>query len=658
MNNNVKLKKNFLNLENIYCVASIIYVLMVMLYIGTFFTDRPRYGILFFGASMIMFILRSLRKDFKIFEKAVDSFIGKLIAITLISIVIFITYYYWRDYYLLIYDRAGSPILLDRILGGIALLLTLIAVYTFSGLPILTVSLFSFFYALFGNYFPGFFKFSGFSISRFIDNVAVQIERGIFGELLQLGGSLVAIYVIFAGFASGLGGFDFLLRLSLMIAKYSKYLVTQSAVLASAVMGMFSGSGAANVAGTGSFTIPLMKKYNIPAYFAGAIEAVASAGGQIMPPIMGAAAFLMAEYLGVPYVKIASRAALPALLFFTMVCFSVYHISRTVNIIVPTDVETKNRGGVKNTKAEILDVFILVLPLLLCLILLIYLLAVAQMNVLLAGYYITIFLLTFTLLMGICKNLKNIPNYLKQYIGMIIEGAKKSCETVMEIGLILSLIGTIVVILSTSGLASKMNFLLLSFGKGQMVPLLILAAVVSILLGCVVSTVAVYVLAMITVVPALLRVGIDPMVSHFYVFWYSMLGLITPPVAGNIIVACRIAESGFLRTAREAMKIGIGLFVIPIIMVVHPELLIWSNKTIIIFIMGLIAAYAFSLAFYGGYVLKGVSGIFIRLVIGILGFISIIIIFKPEYINYLISLGLLTYFIFINFKFKKKGKVK
>ena len=222
----------------------------------------------------------------------------------------------------------------------------------------------------------------------------------------------------------------------------------------------------------------------------------------------------------------------------------------------------------------------------------------------------------------------------------------------------LSLIGAIVVILSTSGLASKMSFLLLSMGKGQMVPLLILAAIVCILLGCVVSTVAVYVLAMITVVPALLRVGIDPIVAHFYVFWYAILGLITPPVAGNVVAACRIAGSSFLRTAREAMKIGIGLFIIPIIMVVHPALLIWSNKTIVIFIMGLIASYAFSLAFYGGYLLKGVFGKFSRLIIGILGLSTIAIPFKQEYISYTISLGLLIYFIFISFKFKKKGEVK
>jgi len=660
MDNNIKPKKSFLNLENILTIVSIFYVGMIILYVGTFFTDRPRYGILFFGGSMIIFLLRALRKDFKIYEKAADSFIGKLIAIALIFIVIFITYYYWKEFYLLIYERAGSPILLDRILGGIALVLTIIAVYSFSGLPMIIVTLFFIFYSFFGKYFPGFTKFSGFSINRLVDITAVQIERGIFGDLLQLSGSLVAIFIIFAGFASALGGFDVIIRISLLLAKLSKYLVTQSAVLASAVMGMFTGSGVANVAGTGSFTIPLMKKYKVPAYFAGAIEAVASAGGQIMPPIMGTAAFLMAEFLGVSYIKIATRAVLPALLYFAGVAFSVYHISYVANIIVPNDLEIKNAGEVEKIKTKILNIAIQGLPLFFSLILIIYLMAIVQIDALLTGYYVVIFLVTFTFLQGLWKNLKNIPNYLKQFVGMIIEGAKTAASTVMEIGLMLSVIGVIVVILSTTGLSAKMNFLLLSMGRGQMVPLLILGAIVSILLGCVVSTVAVYILAMIAVVPALLRVGIDPMVAHFYVFWYAILGLITPPVAGNVVAACRIAESGFLRTAIEAMRIGIGLIVIPIVMIVHPEILIWSGgKTIIIFIMGLIALYAFSFAFYGKYLLKkGVSGKLIRLIISILGLISILIIFKQEYINYIISLGLLIYFIFISFKFKKGEKVK
>ncbi len=659
MNDNVKLKKSFLNLENIYTVASITYVGMVILYIATFFTDRPRYGILFFGASMIIFILRALRKDFKIYEKAADSFIGKIIAITLIFIVIFITYYYWKDFYLLTYERSGSPILLDRILGSIALVLTIVAVYSFSGLPIVIVSLIFILYALFGNYFPGLFRFRGFTIARLIDITSVQILRGIWGDLLQIAGTLVAIFIIFSGFVSNLGGSDVLLKISLMVAKLSKNLVTQSAVIASATMGMFTGSGQANVAGTGSFTIPLMKKYNVPSHIAGAIEAVASAGGQITPPIMGTAAFLMASTLGIPYIRIVAIAILPALLFYAGVAFSVSHLSiGKFNIIVPTDVEIEDKEGVKKTQTGILYIFIQGIPMFSSLIFLIYFLAVVQLHALLVAYYSIIFFLTVSFLQGILRNLKDIPNYLKEFIAAIIESAKKSARTVMEIGLMLSLFGTIVVILSTTGLSSKLNFLLLSLGKGQIVPLLIISAIVCITFGCVVSTLAVYILVTITVVPALLRIGIDPIISHFYVFWFAILGLITPPVAANVVAACRIAGSSFLLTAREAIKIGVGLFIIPIMMVAHPELIIWARNTIPTFIMALIAMHAVTIFFYGAYLLKGISGKIIRLIIGILGLIITVGIFKQDYINYIISLGLLIYFIFLYFKYKKNMEVK
>jgi len=655
---NIKMKNNIFNLENVYTIVSIVYVGMIILYIGTFFTDRPRFGIIFFGVSMIIFILRALRKEFVIFKKIINLLWVRVIAIVIIFLVIFITYYYWKEFYFLIYERCGSSNLLDKILGAINLILLFLAVYSFSGLPIAGVSLFFVFYSLFGNYFPGILRFKGFTVGQLVEITSVQILRGIHGDLLQISATLVAIFIIFAAFAKSLGAFDIIMRISLLIARHSKYLVAQSAVLASAVMGMFTGSGAANVAGTGSFTIPLMKKYKIPSYIAGAIEAVASAGGQIMPPIMGAAAFLMADYLGVPYIKIAIVAILPAILYFAGVSFSVHNISQLVKIEIPNDMKTKNNTEVKKTKKEERLSWFLTgaLPLFSSLILLIVLMTVVKLEAMLAGYYTTIFLIVFAFLqkgIGILKNKKMYLKYIKQFIGSMIKGVKEAVNPIMEIGLMLSLMGVILVILSTSGLASKVNFLLLSMSKGQLVPLLILSAIISILLGCVVSTVAVYVLAVITVAPALLRVGIDPLIVHFYIFWFAILGLITPPVAGNVVAACRIAGSNFLSTAFEAMKIGVGLLIIPIIMVVHPSLLIFDNKTIIVFFMGLIVLYAFSLSFYGGYIIKGKFGKFIRLIIGILGLIVIIMPLRLEYISYIITLVLLIYFIFI--KLNKGG---
>jgi len=649
--NNKRFVKNFFSLDNIYTIVSIIYVGMIFFYIDTFFVDRPKFGILFFGGSLIIFALRVLRGDYQSLKKLLaNKKIKMIVTIILICLAITITIWFWKEYTWLIYERAGNANRVDIIFGGIALLLTILSVYVYSGPAIVVVVLLFILYGFFGRYFPGFLRFSGFSLCRIIDICAVQIYRGIFGDLLQLGGTLVAIFIIFAGFAKSLGGFDVIVKVSFIIAKISKYLVAESAVFASAVMGMFSGSGAANVAGTGSFTIPLMKKYKIPAHFAAAVEAVASAGGQIMPPIMGAAAFLMAEYLGIPYIRIAIMATLPALLYFLGVGFSVYYISRTVKIEAPINVQNSRKT---ERRHKLVGLFIDSIPLLISLISLILLMVVVQIDALIAGYYSCIIIIGVSFVKGFILNKESIKLYFKKFGEMLLRGAKNSAGTIMEIGLMLGAIEIIVVMLSTSGLSAKLGFLLMSMGQDQIIYILILAAIICIILGCVVSTVAVYILAMVVVVPALVRVGINPIVANFYVFWFAILGLISPPVAGNVVAACRIADSPFMKTAMEAIKIGIGLVVIPVVMIVHPEILLYNAKTPITFIMTLITLYTLSIAFYGGYLLPGGKGLVIRIICAVLSLLALL---APMYnfISYIINGGLLVFFIILNRKERQK----
>jgi len=660
LENNIKENpyKKVFNLNSIYSIASVLYIAFILIYIGTHFASRPRYGFAFFGASLIIFMLRALKGEYTSIKKILDNKIIKevfIISITLLAAAVAI--YFWINFPWLTYERAGSPNNVDLIFGGIALIMIILSVFIYSG-PILAVgAIFFILYGFFGNYAPGILSFKGITLSRMIDILSSQIYRGIFGDLLQMGGTLLAVFIIFAGMVHGLGGFDIIIKISLFIARISKYLVTQSAVFASMTMGMFSGSGAANVAGTGSFTIPLMKRYNVPAYFAGAIEAVASAGGQIMPPIMGAAAFLMAEYLGVSYIKIALMGILPALLFFAGVSFSVYHLSRIVKIKVPaaeklTNNEDRKEETMAIAKQERRKLFTSAFPFALSLIVLLVLMSVFKFGAVMAGFFTTIQLIVISFLTGLILKTEPIKLYLKRFINMVLKGAIHAAGTVMELGLMLSIIEIGIVILSYTGLASKINFMLLSMGRGQLPLLLLLSAVVCILLGCVTATVAVYILAMVTVVPALLRVGIDPIVAHFYVFWFAILGLITPPVAGNVIAACRIAKSDFLETAKESIKIGIGLLLIPILMVAHPELLIHSAKTPIIFIMGLITVYAISFTFYGNYIIPRIKGLIIRLLIGA---VSVYALLAPinETLSYILTGGVVLSIIIIHIKYRK-----
>ena len=604
----------------------------ILLYIPTFYLERPRFAILFFGMSICIWAVRLLSGEVRFTKLLEGGGKAKIIAIVVSVIGIATAIYFFREFPYLIYERAGSANTVDRIFGLFALLLVLVIVFSHSAILTGVASLFIV-YALFGPYFPGILRFGGFSIVRIIDFCAVDLLRGIFGDLFQLGATLIAIFIIFAGFTQALGAFDIINTIALFIARKSKYLITQAAVLGSAVMGMFTGSGAANVAATGSFTIPLMVSYNIRPRLAGAIEAVASAGGQIMPPVMGIAAFLMAEYLGVPYIKIAIMGVLPALLYFMGTSFCVYHISRSEKIKVPQ--EEGKMGG---------KFFISVIPLLVSLITLIVLLAVIKFHAIFAGFFTLIVLVitTFTIRFTSSRlSGEPVKLYLKKFGKMLIEGAKNSTRTVMEIALMLACIEVILVIFSTSGLALKLNMLLLALGRENLWLILLIGASICILLGCVVSTVAVYILAMVTVVPALLRVGIDPYIAHFYVFWFAILGLISPPVATCSLTASRISGAGFMGTAGEAMKIGSGLLLLPIIMILYPEILIHNAHTPIVFILMAIAIYAISILFYGGYMLPGEKGLIGRLLFGLSA--GALIAPINEYIKYIVAGGVLLF---------------
>lgn len=650
--------KENLKIENCLRFIKFIYILMIMFYVGTFFTERLKFGILFWGFSIIIFALKAIKGDYEHLNKWLKNN-GKIFKTLLyigIVIVITSTTYFLKEYDLLIYLRAGSSNQVDLIFGFFALVILILSVYLYSGFNIVLITLIAIAYALFGSYLPGIFYFRGFSVDRLINITTVELLRGIFGNLLQLGGTLIAIFIIFASIVKHLGAFNFVIKFSLELAKISKKLITQSAVITSLIMGMFTGSGVANVAATGSFTIPLMKKYNVPGSTAAAIEAVASAGGQLMPPVMGTVAFLMSEYLAIPYFQIIVYGILPALLFYIGISSSVFHISGTIDFKTPSDLskdlyskslDYKNKAGI------LIDG----IPLFIALIVLIYLLAIVKYEALLCGYYTIIITILVVFVKDTITNRKITLSSIKIFLGNIFKAIDESADTIMQVALILSCMDIVVVILSSTGLSMKIGMQILSLGGQEKIYLLILSAIICIVLGCVVSSIAVYVLVVITVIPALLRVGgIEPIIAHFYVFWFAMVGLITPPIAGNVVIAHRIANAGFFETGIKAVKIGASLFILPIAMIVHPELLLHDKNTIFVFIIISVAIISFSTSFFGRYLLKGISGAIIRLV---LFFISIGLIVIPNYIfiKSIIAVGLIFFHFILYAKSKKKLKI-
>jgi TRAP-type uncharacterized transport system fused permease subunit len=234
--------------------------------------------------------------------------------------------YFRTEYHALLYERMGDYSAADHFFGLVLMVLTIFFTGIMYGRILPIITLIALVYAYFGWAFPGFLFHKGLSIGRIIVISATEFNAGdgVLGTLPQVGITWIAIFTIFAGIAAGFGSLDYIIKISYQVFRKFKYGIPQIAVISSLIFGMFSGSGAANVAGTGSFTIPLMKRYGVPPKIAGAIESVASSGGQVMPPVMGAAAFVMASYLGKYYWEIAIIGFIPALIFYACVALAVY----------------------------------------------------------------------------------------------------------------------------------------------------------------------------------------------------------------------------------------------------------------------------------------------------------------------------------------------
>jgi len=601
-------------------------------------TSLPKFGFVFFGMGMVIYALNVVQGKYKFIVKLAGNRekVLKIISILVVVIGIAVAVYFFREYYYLVEVRAGSPNTVDRLFAILTLSLFGIAMLSFAPQLMIVVGIFVI-YGLFGQYFPGILRFGGFTITQLIDFCVLSIDRGILGNLFQLGATLIAIFIIFAGFAQGSGGFDVLVRGASYLAKKSKYLVVETSVVGSAVMAMFSGSGTANVAATGSFTIPLMKSYNIKGSLAGAIEAVASAGGQIMPPVMGVSAFLMADFLGVPYLNIVRSAVLPALLFFIAVTFVAYHIGRSGDVRIPA-------GKQDELNISRLDVLVGATPMFLGLITLVLIMVMVKLHVMIAGFFAIIVLLVSGFVMHLVRShLRKEPvgRGLKRFGKGVIEGQGQAATTVVEIALMVGLIQAILVIISSSGLSLKVSMLIMSLGEAHVWLILIIAAVFAIMLGCIVSTVAVYVLGVLTIVPALTAVGFEPLVAHMYVFWFAILGLITPPVAPDVIAACRIAESDFARTAYQAVRVGFGLLVVPITMILYPNLLIHDAGTLEVFAFTAMALLALATALFGGYAFVGRKGWLERVLLGFAG--VALIVPTVDSAKYLLAVAVLAF---------------
>ena len=438
------------------------------------------------------------------------------------------------------------------ILGGIALVLVLEGVRRLAGWALMWIALACVLYAKFAWLLPGLLNARGSSWSR----IAVYLyldTNGIFGLPLAVTTSIVVAFIFFGSALAAVGGDKFLTDLAVVAMGRFRGGTAKMAVVSSSLYGTVSGSAVANVVIDGSVTIPMMKRSGYPAHMAAAIEAVASNGGQIMPPVMGAAAFLIAEYLSIPYGQVALAAAIPAALYY-------------LALFVQVDLEAAKLGlsGLQREDIPRLRhvmrrgwVFLVPLGGL------IYTLMIANWEAGRAGM----------LAVGLTFAVGMLRKETRPTWAGFVEALESTGRTMLDLVAITTLAGIVIGSLQLSGFVSKLPLLLVSMAGGNVVILLVLTAAVSILLGMSLPTTVVYITLAVLIAPALAQLGIVPLAAHLFLFYFGMLSLITPPDCLATYAAAAIAKADFWRTGWTGMRLGIVAYIVPFVFVFHPALI-------------------------------------------------------------------------------------
>jgi TRAP transporter 4TM/12TM fusion protein len=437
------------------------------------------------------------------------------------------------------------------------------------GWPLPLVSLLSLLYGVFGNFIPGEFGHPGIPINSFFGTLTIA-EGGIWGTLTGVSVSIVAIFVIFGSFLnSGEAGSGFM-NIATAFAGRLRGGAAKVSVISSALFGSISGSASANVASTGMVTLPAMIKLGYPRRLAASVEAVASSGGQIMPPLMGAGAFVMVELTGVPYNKIILAALLPAILFFFAVWVGIDFYSKKY------DLKPINKENLPKKSLVLLTSIFFFIPFSVLLIFM-YIGFTPQYSAAVA-ILVSFFLLFF--------NIENGFNF-KIGLNRFFKACISSGSQISLIGSIILCASIIIGILSITGLGVKLTSFIISASGNNIWPALLLTGLACLVLGMEVPTTAAYVICVSVAGPALVDMGLELLQVHLFVFWFALLSTITPPVCGTVFIAAGMVSENWLKVSITSMSLGIGLYFIPLAMIANKSI-IELNSTFILSILAFV----------------------------------------------------------------------
>ncbi|MEL7565943.1 MAG: TRAP transporter permease [Dehalobacterium sp.] len=517
--------------------------------------------------------------------------------------------------------KIGSLAPIDVAMGWVAIIMILEGTRRTMGIAMPLVALVTLLYTMFGYLLPGAFGHIGYNHNRIANSLYLSTD-GIFGTPLGVCATVVAVFIIFGVMLEKSRAGDFIIQLATAVLGTVRGGPAKIAIVASGCFGTISGSVVANVVGTGSFTIPMMKRTGFHPNFAGAVEACASTGGMIMPPIMGTVAFLMADILAVPYWDVVKVAFIPAVLYYTALFFAVDFKAGSIGMKGLPKSELPKLGEVMKKG------WLFLLPI----VLLLYFMGGLAFSAQKSGIWACVCILAVVIIRR--------EFTLERFIHML-EAAGKG---IVGVAMAMACSGIIIGCFTLTGLGLKMSSLLIFASGGELVFLLLLTVLACIILGMGVSCTAAYIILAVLVAPALTKMGVVPMAAHMFVFYYGAMANITPPVALGSYAAAAISGGSPMRTGFIGLRLAVPAMIVPFLFVYNPALIMETGfaNAIVPAITGTIGTVLLAAALQG-YFLRKMNWL-MRIISIIAGILMII----PE--NYTDIIGILVAALLIGFE--------
>ena len=493
-----------------------------------------------------------------------------LIIVLYIAICAYAFWHFWWEYEEIAIYRQGSYTQQDFIVGLLVFLLVM-ELSRLAHPSLFWINLVLVTYTIFGHLSPlDFFWHPGTSFYRVVTSSTVELSTGIYGIYGQLALTLIAAFLLLAAAARGFGAQSAMINVMRKLAGRSRQMVPQTAVMGSLSIGMISGSGSANAVVVGSVTIPLMKRYGLPGTTAGAVETAASMGGLIMPPMMGVGAFLMSEFLGVPYWDVVLRGFSLAFVFYVSLAFAVYLIC----------VQLLPRDAVAAPRIPLYDQ-IKTLIFFLAVLFLIYLMGVAGSGELLAAIYTAGFM--FALLAAAFLYFKHVLKYppLQEETlwGNFLLSLETHADMTSYLTLLLATLGIMIGLFTVTGFINRMGATLLDLGAWNIMAMIAMAYIFGWLVGAGLPPTATYIIGAVIIVQPLVNLGVNPWVAHFFVFLLSVWGELSPPTSLTAAISARIAEASFMRTMWEALKMCLPITLMTFAVFTRSEMVVTPGWT-------------------------------------------------------------------------------